>query len=101
MVDRIPRSGSRPQRRDLVVDGLREAGLDPISPKATLYVWTKLPPGYTDSFAFSKMLLEQTGVWISSGIFFGPAGEGYLRATLTLPDDDLRTAMARLKHLKL
>ncbi|MEM7029403.1 MAG: aminotransferase class I/II-fold pyridoxal phosphate-dependent enzyme [Chloroflexota bacterium] len=89
------------RRRDMVVDGLRAAGLEPIVPKATLYVWTKLPAGYRDSFAFSKMMLEQTGVWISSGVFFGPAGEGYLRATLTLPDDTLREAMERLKRLKL
>ena len=43
------------KRRDIVVDGLRRAGLTPHNPKATLYVWARLPEGYDDSFAFSKM----------------------------------------------
>ena len=88
------------ERRDIVVEGLRAIGLAVKSPKATLYVWAKLPAGYSDSFAFSKQLLDQTGVWISSGIFFGPGGEGYLRATLTLPTDSLREAMDRLKAFR-
>jgi LL-diaminopimelate aminotransferase len=88
------------ERRDIVVEGLRAIGMAVKSPKATLYVWAKLPEGYSDSFAFSKQLLDQTGVWISSGIFFGPGGEGYLRATLTLPTDSLREAMDRLKAFR-
>ena len=88
-------------RRDIVVEGLRAAGLEATSPKATLYIWAKLPPGYSDSLEFSKMVLDQTGVWITSGVFFGQGGEGHLRATLTLPTETLREAMGRLKELKL
>jgi LL-diaminopimelate aminotransferase len=89
------------RRRDIVVDGLRRAGLSPVVPKATLYVWARLPEGYDDSFAFSKMVLEQTDVWITSGNFFGEGGNGYIRVTLTVPDETLQEAMDRLQSLKL
>ncbi len=86
------------ERRDLVVAGLRAAGFDPLVPKATLYVWAKLPNNERDSLAFSKRLLDETGVWLSSGSFFGPGGDQYIRATLTLPTDRLREAMQRIAN---
>jgi len=89
------------KRRDIVVDGLRAIGLELQRPQATLYIWAKLPSGFNDSLKFSKWVLNETGVWITSGIFFGPAGEGYVRASITLPTDDLREAMERLQTLKL
>ena len=89
------------ERRDTVVEGLRAIGLETTYPQATLYVWAKLPEGYTDSLEFSKWVLDQTGVWLTSGVFFGQGGEGYVRATLTLPTDTLREAMKWLQALKL
>jgi len=89
------------ERRDIVVEGLRAIGLKVPYPRATLYVWAKLPEGHTDSLDFSKMVLDQTGVWLSSGVFFGQGGEGYVRATLTAPTDTLREAMNRLQGLRL
>lgn len=89
------------RRRDIVVAGLRRAGLTPYVPKATLYVWARLPEGYDDSFAFSKMVLEQTDVWMTSGNFFGDGGNCYIRVTLTVPDETLQEAMDRLQLLKL
>jgi len=83
------------------VDGLRAIGFELQCPKATLYIWAKLPTGYSDSLEFSKWVLNETGVWITSGIFFGPEGEGCVRASITLPTDDLREAMERLQTLKL
>jgi LL-diaminopimelate aminotransferase len=88
------------QRRDIVVDGLRAIGLETPSPKATPYVWAKLPVGYGDSLEFSRHVLNQVGVWISSGAFFGQEGEGYVRASLTISTDELSAAMDRLKALK-
>lgn len=85
------------ERRDIVVEGLRAIGMETLYPKATLYVWARLPEGYTDSLEFSKMMLDQTGVWLSSGVFFGQGGEGYVRASLTVPTETLREAMERLK----
>jgi LL-diaminopimelate aminotransferase len=74
-------------------------GLEAERPQATLYVWAKLPAGYPDSLEFSRWVLEQTGVWLTSGIFYGPGGEGHVRATLTLPTELLAEAMERLRGL--
>ena len=49
----------------------------------------------------SKMVLDQTGVWLTSGIFFGQAGEGHVRASLTVPTDELIEAMEWLQALRL
>jgi LL-diaminopimelate aminotransferase len=89
------------ERRDIVVAGLRAIGLETECPKATLYIWAKLPVDYPDSLEFSKWVLDQTGVWLTSGIFYGQGGEGHLRATLTLPTETLREAMTRLQALRL
>jgi LL-diaminopimelate aminotransferase len=89
------------ERRDLVVESLRALGLEVTSPKATLYVWAKLPENYPDSLEFSKRVLDQTGVWLTSGIFFGQGGEGFVRASLTVPTEELREGMERLQTLKL
>ena len=89
------------KRRDIVVAGLQQAGLFPLVPKATLYVWARLPKGYEDSFAFSKMVLAQTDVWMTSGNFFGEGGNRYIRVTLTKPEEMLQKAMDRLQSLTL
>ena len=87
------------KRREIVVNGLRAAGLEPLTPKATLYVWAKLPDGWDDSIQFSKWLLDETGVWITSGSFFGEGGRGYVRATLTLSVKRLQEAMDRIARV--
>jgi LL-diaminopimelate aminotransferase len=87
------------ERRDIVVEGLRAIGLKTPAPKATPYVWARLPDGYSDSLEFSTQVLDQVGVWLSSGIFFGQEGEGHVRASLTLATDELSTAMDRLQSL--
>ncbi len=85
------------ERRDILVEGLRAIGMETACPKATLYVWAKLPEGQRDSLEFSAKVLNQVGVWLSSGAFFGQEGEGYVRASLTLPTQELREAMERLR----
>lgn len=89
------------ERRDILVEGLRAAGFKPLVPKASLYVWAELPDGYDDAFALAKRLLDETGVWLLSGNFFGPTGNRYIRATVTLPAERLREAMARIKAANL
>ncbi len=86
------------RRRDIIVNGLRRAGFACESPKATLYVWAKIPEKFADldSLTFSKMLLDKCGVWLSSGVFFGSGGDGHIRATMTLPDEKLIEAMDRI-----
>ena len=84
------------KRRDLVVQVLTEIGLRARTPKASLYVWTRVPEGYT-SLDFATKLLEETSVAVTPGSGFGPHGEGYVRISLTTPDALLEEAMIRLK----
>ena len=83
------------QRRDKLVKALNEIGLKAILPKASFYIWTKVPEGYT-SVEFTAELLDKTGVAVTPGIGYGNAGEGYIRLSLTLPDDRIDEGIRRL-----
>jgi len=83
------------ERLEMAVKGLTAAGLEASLPRAALYVWAQIPPG-TDSETFALTLLEQTGVSLAPGSFFGPAGEGYVRLSVTAPTPRVREAMDRL-----
>ena len=83
------------KRRDLVVDMLNDVGLEAELPKASLYVWAKVPEGYT-SIEFANALLEQVGVVVTPGIGYGKNGEGYVRISLTIPDAGLVKGLSRL-----
>lgn len=84
-------------RRDRVVEGLRAIGWQPPSPKATLYIWMPTPGG-RPSVEFAGEVLERTGVVITPGVGYGPSGEGYVRLSLTTPDDRLDEALARIRR---
>lgn len=84
------------RRRDLVVDALRAIGLSCNAPKATIYVWAKVPAGET-SASFATRLLERAHVIVTPGSGYGPGGEGYVRISLTTPDDRLLEAVRRMK----
>ena len=83
------------RRRDLVVDVLNDIGCEAHAPKASLYIWAKVPPGYT-SMEFSANLLEQVGVLVIPGTGYGPSGEGYVRLSLTLSDAAMVKALSKL-----
>jgi LL-diaminopimelate aminotransferase len=83
------------RRRDLVVDMLTSLGLEVKSPKASLYVWVKVPKGY-NSADFATDLLEQVGVVVTPGLGYGPSGEGYIRLSLTLSDASLVKGLSKL-----
>jgi len=83
------------RRRDLVIDMLRSIGIEAEPPKASLYVWAKVPEGYT-SVEFTNDLLEQVGVVVTPGIGYGKNGEGYVRLSLTIPDAGLVKGLSRL-----
>ncbi|MCL6431822.1 MAG: LL-diaminopimelate aminotransferase [Anaerolineae bacterium] len=85
-------------RRDVVMDFLPAAGMRAERPRATLYVWARVPDGET-SAGFSKRILEASGVWLTPGTAFGPNGEGYVRISLTTPVERLREAGERLRRL--
>jgi LL-diaminopimelate aminotransferase len=85
------------RRRDLLVDALREIGVDVEPPKGTIYVWAPVPAGHT-SVSFAELVLEQAAVVVSPGSMYGPSGEGFFRMSLTTPDDRIEEAVARLRE---
>lgn len=87
------------RRRDLMVEGLRELGLEVESPKATFYLWVQVPRGYT-SGQFATLLLEKAGIVVTPGNGFGEAGEGYIRLALTVDESRLKEAIGRLRKIK-
>jgi LL-diaminopimelate aminotransferase len=84
------------RRRDRMVDVLRKVGLQVDPPKASLYVWAKLPEGVT-SGDFAARLIEDCGVVVTPGRGYGLNGEGYIRLSVTTPDDRLEEGMRRLE----
>ena len=88
------------KRRDKVVATLKEIGLDANAPKATLYIWTKIPNGYT-SASFTEKLLEEVNVVVTPGSGYGTAGEGYIRLSLTIPDEQIDEGLKRLSQFTL
>jgi LL-diaminopimelate aminotransferase len=87
------------RRRDLVVDALRDAGVDVTPPKGTIYVWAPVPKANATAEEYCEHVLEETGVVISPGSAYGPSGEGFFRISLTTPDDRLTEAMERIRKL--
>ncbi|MFZ5631818.1 MAG: LL-diaminopimelate aminotransferase [Bacillota bacterium] len=85
------------RRRDLLVDGLAAAaGWHMPKPKASMFVWAPLPPGYTSSTRFSLELLDRAGVLVIPGIAFGARGEGYVRIALVQEEEVLQEAVRRI-----
>lgn len=87
------------RRRDLVVDALKQAGVDVTAPKGTIYVWAPVPDGYESSAAYCEHVLEEAAVVISPGGAYGASGEGFFRISLTTPDDRLTEAVERIRKL--
>ena len=85
------------RRRDLVVDALREIGVEVEPPKATIYVWAPVPDGHT-SVSFAELVLEAAAVVVSPGSLYGPSGEGFFRIALTAPDDRIAEAVSRMRE---
>ncbi len=87
-------------RRDVLVEGLHQAGWDIPSPAATMFAWAPLPEEYRaiGSLAFSKLLLEHANVAVSPGGGFGEYGEGYVRIALVENRQRLRQAVRNIKQ---
>jgi LL-diaminopimelate aminotransferase len=83
------------RRRDLICETLTRIGLQVHVPKASLYIWAKVPEGY-DSVDFTTDMLDQVGVAVTPGVGYGPSGEGYVRLSLTVPDVFLVKGLSRL-----
>ncbi len=84
------------RRRDLLADALAQIGLDVEPPKATPYFWVRVPSEHT-SASFASLVLEQANVVVSPGPGYGPSGEGFVRLSLTVPDERLEEAVRRIE----
>lgn len=87
------------ERRDILIEGLAQAGWDVPSPPATMFAWAPLPPAYRHmgSLAFSKLLLAEAGVAVSPGVGFGEYGEGYVRIALVENRHRTRQALRSIR----
>lgn len=89
------------KRRDIVVEGLKETGMDVPVPPATFYVWVPTAPH--SSSDLSAKLLNEAGVVVTPGVGYGEHGEGYIRIALTVkhtePERMLREAVSRIKQV--
>lgn len=83
------------RRRDLVVGTLNGLGWSLEPPLGSCYVWAPVPAGET-STGFADRLLDEAGIFVAPGNGYGRLGEGYVRVSLTVPDDRLAEAMERL-----
>jgi LL-diaminopimelate aminotransferase len=87
------------RRRDRLVEALTKLGLRLRPPKASLYLWARVPAGMT-SLQFATRLLDEAGVVVTPGIGYGPSGEGYVRLSITIPDERLEEGVRRMEALK-
>ena len=87
-------------RRDVLVGGLNSAGWKVESPKATMFLWAKIPSTLRSlgSLEFSKKLLAEAQVAVSPGIGFGEYGEGYVRFSLIENEHRTRQAVRNIKR---
>lgn len=87
------------ERRDALVDGLNAIGWPTEKPKATFYVWTRIPLKYSalTALEFATLMVDEAGVAVAPGTGFGDYGEGWVRFALVEPVDRIKTALAKLK----
>lgn len=89
------------RRRDVLVKGLHEAGWMVEMPKASMYVWAKIPEPYAamGSLEFAKKLLQDAKVCVSPGIGFGDYGDTHVRFALIENRDRIRQAVRGIKAM--
>ena len=88
------------RRRNALMKGLKELGLNVITPKSTFYIWAGVPQGYSSS-EFSTKLLEEVGIACTPGIGFGDYGEGFVRFALTSSVERIEEAVERMRELEM
>ncbi|MDH5423949.1 MAG: alanine transaminase [Gammaproteobacteria bacterium] len=88
-------------RRDVLCDGLNNIGWEVTKPKATMFVWAKIPQAYREmgSLEFAKKLLLEAGVAVSPGIGFGEYGDDHVRFSLIENEHRTRQAVRGLKAM--
>jgi len=93
--------GTYQRRRDVMVRGLHDLGWMVDTPKASMYVWAKIPDYYSKlgSIEFTKRLLEQAKIAVAPGIGFGDYGDGHVRIALIENENRLRQALRGVKEM--
>ena len=86
------------ERRDCLIQGLTALGWQVTAPKATFYLWIKVPKKL-GSIKFASLLLEKANLVVTPGVGFGRSGEGYIRMALTVPVERMQEALRRLKQI--
>ena len=86
------------KRRDKLCEALALIGVDAPKPKASLYIWARVPDGHT-SKSFADWLLSSSGIAITPGGSYGSQGEGFFRMSLTVPDEQVDAACRRFAAL--
>ena len=88
------------KRRDTLIEGLQRVGWMVEKPKATMFVWAKIPDQYREkgSLEFCKLMLKEAKVAVSPGIGFGDAGDGYVRFALVENEQRLRQAVRNISR---
>ena len=87
------------ERRDVLIKGLKSLGLAVDPPKATFYVWLKIPKSFKSSTDFATFLLKKGGIVATPGTAFGKFGEGYIRFALTVAKKRIETVISRMKEV--
>ena len=88
------------RRRDRVIKALTTLGLTVDVPRASLYIWARVPQGFT-SAELAARLLEETDIVVTPGSSYGQYGEGYIRLSLTTPDEQVEKGCQRLEAWKI
>ncbi len=87
------------ERRDYLINGLRSLGWKITPPRASFYVWAKVPKKFPDSLEAAKAFLDQANILVTPGVGFGESGEGYLRMALTVSKERINEAVERLRKV--
>ncbi len=87
------------ERRDALINGLRSIGWKIPSPKATFYVWGKIPKKFSNSMAAAQAFLDEADIVATPGVGFGKSAEGYIRMTITMPKERINEAVERLRKV--
>lgn len=88
-------------RRNVLCDALERIGWEVVRPKASMFVWQKIPEKYlkgSTTFDFAMKLLAEANVVVTPGSAFGPLGEGYLRLAVVEKEERLRQAVRQIAH---
>ncbi|HTZ10761.1 MAG TPA: LL-diaminopimelate aminotransferase [Candidatus Margulisiibacteriota bacterium] len=86
------------ERRDTLMKGLRSLGWEAKTPRATFYVWIKVPKK-ENSIEFAALLLDKANLVVTPGVGFGSNGEGYIRMALTVSKERMQEAIGRLQKI--